>query len=346
MIELENYTPFPHMAFEKYGVYGVLFDVVAFRGTFRLKGNGLLADLSEEQRPLVVADEYYGDPQTSSLKCETDLVLYKKQTDIHVTGVAYSEKERRVTDWTASISIGSFTKSLCLHGSRQWEYHHNGWQLTPPQEISQIPLRYEYALGGRWLQADGTEKICQQNPIGHGFYPDIAQMDTSISYPAPQIDDGQLTDLACNGAPQGLGPMSRWWEPRLRFAGTYDDTWRNNRFPLLPDDFDVHFYQSAHPEMRYPGYLSGRKPILLKGLFPESHQLLTALPEYQPICVLTNGKNQNHTLAPNLDTLTFDLDERLIHATWRLTVPRSLDFREGILGCIVPVMTKGACYGG
>ncbi|MBU9845841.1 DUF2169 domain-containing protein [Rahnella sp. FRB 231] len=71
MIELQNYTPFPHMTFEKYGVYGALFDVIVFRGTFRLKGSGLLADLAEDQRPLVMADEYHDDPQTSSLKFET-----------------------------------------------------------------------------------------------------------------------------------------------------------------------------------------------------------------------------------------------------------------------------------
>jgi hypothetical protein len=346
MIELQNYTPFPHMTFEKYGVYGALFDVIVFRGTFRLKGGGLLADLAEDQRPLVMADEYHDDPQTSSLKFETDLVLYKKQTDIHVIGLAHAEKERPVTGWVASISVGNFTKSLHIHGPCQWEYHHNSWQLTPPKSISQIPLRYEYAFGGCWIDVDGTEQVFQQNPVGRGYYPDINQLDTSSSYFAPQIDDGQFAALAYTSVPQGLGPMSRWWDPRLKFAGTYDDAWRSSRFPLLPDDFDVQFYQSAHPEMRYPGFLSGRKPILLKGLLPESPRILTALPEYKPVCVLTDGKNHNHTLAPNLDTLTFDLDERLIHATWRLTIPRSLNFREGVLGCIVPAMTKGACYGG
>ncbi|MBW9805248.1 DUF2169 domain-containing protein, partial [Escherichia coli] len=73
MIEMKNNTPFPLLSFEKYGRYGLLFDVIAIKMSLRIK-NGFYADLAEFQKELSMSDEYYGESETSSLKSETDLV--------------------------------------------------------------------------------------------------------------------------------------------------------------------------------------------------------------------------------------------------------------------------------
>jgi hypothetical protein len=46
-------------------------------------------------------------------------------------------------------------------------------------------------------------------------------------------------------SPAGFGPIACHWQPRVGFAGTYGDAWVANRLPLLPDDFDDRFFQSA-----------------------------------------------------------------------------------------------------
>ncbi len=46
MIEMKNNTPFPLLSFEKYGRYGLLFDVIAIKMSLRIK-NGFYADLAE-----------------------------------------------------------------------------------------------------------------------------------------------------------------------------------------------------------------------------------------------------------------------------------------------------------
>ncbi|WP_261784655.1 hypothetical protein [Escherichia coli] len=51
MIEMKNNTPFPLLSFEKYGRYGLLFDVIAIKMSLRIK-NGFYADLAEFQREL------------------------------------------------------------------------------------------------------------------------------------------------------------------------------------------------------------------------------------------------------------------------------------------------------
>ncbi|EOM6570014.1 hypothetical protein ACMH0C_003561 [Escherichia coli] len=49
MIEMKNNTPFPLLSFEKYGRYGLLFDVIAIKMSLRIK-NGFYADLAEFQK--------------------------------------------------------------------------------------------------------------------------------------------------------------------------------------------------------------------------------------------------------------------------------------------------------
>ena len=43
----------------------------------------------------------------------------------------------------------------------------------------------------------------------------------------------------------GLGAVGRWWQPRLALAGTYDDSWKQTRWPGLPEDFDFGYWNCA-----------------------------------------------------------------------------------------------------
>ncbi len=107
------------------------------------------------------------------------------------------------------------------------------------------------------------------NPVGCGYYPDISQLNTSCQYKLPQITSSALSENATilmgNLTFQGVGPVSRWWKSRLQYAGTYNEVWREKRYPYLPDDFDERFYNSAHPDMIYTGFLSGDENISLEG---------------------------------------------------------------------------------
>lgn len=348
MIEINNHTPFPLMAFEKYGSHGLIFDVIAFRMTLRLK-NGHYADLANEQAGLTTADEYYGDPERTSLKYETDLVLYKRNTDIHIIGNACPPggKQRQ---WMAGVRVGDFSKRLNLSGPRAWLHEKKRWQLSQAEAIESLPLRYELAYGGDWQPEDQKKQTFSANPVGCGYYPDERSLDITQQYCAPQItryfaleeDEPNITDTC---TPQGTGPMSRWWQSRLRHAGTYDEAWKTSTHPFLPGDFDELFYNSAHPELIHPGYLSGNEVIVLEGLLPEANRVVTGLPNLRPVCVLTDSHNQPHIFVPVADTLTINLDERLMYITWRLTLPALLEMKEGVMGCIVPPDMGGTCHG-
>jgi len=68
--------------------------------------------------------------------------------------------------------------------------------------------------------------------------------------------------------PAGFGPMPGHWSPRVELAGTYDDQWRKERFPLVPNDFDEHFYLCSPIDQRAPKYLRGGELVELQNLTP------------------------------------------------------------------------------
>ncbi|WP_169750524.1 DUF2169 domain-containing protein, partial [Escherichia coli] len=90
--------------------------------------NGFYADLAEFQKELSMSDEYYGESETSSLKSETDLVLCKRNTDIHVTGSAHAPSGDK-SQWKACVRVNSFSKELSLSGVRYLQYERNRWQM-------------------------------------------------------------------------------------------------------------------------------------------------------------------------------------------------------------------------
>ncbi|MFZ4701834.1 MAG: DUF2169 family type VI secretion system accessory protein [Candidatus Methylumidiphilus sp.] len=341
MIEVENHSPFPHFLFEKSGYRGKQFDVLAVKATFRLKIDGTRADLAESQRPLVMADIYWGSPENSSLKFETDLVIAKQRTDIHVVGHAYAEQGKPCRKWLAGIRVGELKKPIYVTGPRHWKYISNQWRLSEPEPVTSVPLRYELAYGGSYTDREKGNAPCfsRMNPIGIGFL-DIENLQTDREYSAPQFDNAEvshaLTDIRKRYAPQGLGPLSRWWEPRISFVGTYDDVWQKNGWPFLPDDFDFAFYNSAPADLQADGYLEGDEWVVLVGLLPEAKSVTTALGGYKPVCVVEDDGNVLNTLFPRLSTVTVDTDERLIYQTWHLTLPRDFAARHIVLGTLVP----------
>jgi hypothetical protein len=66
---------------------------------------------------------------------------------------------------------------------------------------------------------------------------------------------------ARNDAAPGFGALCSYWDPRRRYAGTYDADWVKKRKPLLPADYDERLNmcapldQQIEPTMR-PGGVS------------------------------------------------------------------------------------------
>jgi hypothetical protein len=213
-----------------------------------------------------MAEEYVGEPGQSSIRRDGQSSYTKPATDIHVYGDAWAPDAKPVTDMIVSIRVGSYGVDLRVIGDRIWERATLGARPSDPAPFVKMPLVWERAYGGvakgSTVQRPAFES---RNPIGCGFENDRQD---AIGQPVPNIEDprqplGRITDRP---SPVGVGPTGRHWQPRLRYAGTYDEAWKRERAPLWPLDFDERFFCSAPSYLQASPHLVGGEPVVLRGL--------------------------------------------------------------------------------
>jgi hypothetical protein len=353
---LENRTPFAIFQCDKMGAGRVFYDVVVLKGCYSLTSGRL--SLAREPSTIALADDYWDNtaPERSSLKTAGDAVLFKPATDVLVTGAARSPGDELLEMWEARVEVSRAGDPLLCHrlrvnAPRQWFYQRNGWYLSEAGRASSVPIRYELAYGGAFpeLRAGDGDIYAElrtdpdrpwivhvPNPSGTGFF-DERLLDPSEQYPAVQWESLRVApgEIDRDGPPAGFGPVARPWPSRLRFAGTYDEAWEKRMkedgeqgLPAdYPSDFDVAFFQCAHPALISDGHLLGDEQIELEGLCGTPEPFRTSLPGHTPIATMQNGEGQELAQPMALDTVHIDLDRALVHLSWRLTLPQDRDVR-------------------
>src|SRR5690606_7641557 len=93
--------------------------VVVVKGTFRAEPGGAMR-LAEQQCPLVYADEYYGAPEASCVRYETDFALVKPMTDVIVVGRAVAPTGTPVSTLRVRLEVGERVKEAVVFGERRW----------------------------------------------------------------------------------------------------------------------------------------------------------------------------------------------------------------------------------
>lgn len=314
----DNNTPFAAIGFEQWHRDGGTMAVCSVRGTYEVSPSGALRLASAQD--LVLADEFDGDPQKGPLVKPNDLVPYKPGTDVTFLGSAFAPHGQAAPLFNASIQIMDHWKTVRLSGPREWVAEEtDGWRLSRPEPVKAAPICYTKASGGRMIgDPDGT--VDPRNPIGCNLiHSDFTP--TGRNYPAAQIDseDHPIGDWHDKPPlPQGFGPMSPWWQARQRFAGTYDDDWKEHVHPRLPADFDYQFYNCAHPDLAFTGFLKGGDRIELINLSPNG-RMAVGLPEMTPFARFSFTDGREVTAALNLDGAHFDFRKSplTLCVTWR-----------------------------
>ena len=312
-----NNTPFAAIGFEQWHRDGATMACIAVRAEFVLGADGSVA--LAEQQEIVLADEFAGDPQKAPLIKTTDLVPFKPCTDITYLGPVLSPDGAPRTLLHGTIEIDQDARSLRAHGPRHWEAVGDGWRLGQPEPVTQLPLCYSLASGGRMI-GDPDGVVDPRNPIGPNLiHPDYTPK--GRNYPAAQIDTPEHAihdDFTRPPLPQGWGPMSPWWQARQQFAGTYDEAWKAERHPRLPHDFDYRFYNVAHPGLRAEGFLTGKEKIVLTNL-GQAGPTRVYLPDARPYATFGFSDGREVVAALNLDGLHLDFRRSPFSysVTWR-----------------------------
>jgi hypothetical protein len=237
--------------------------VVAAKVTLRL---GRQLEWTEEQQPLVEADEYWGEAGASSLKHSGELGLLKPATNIVLIGQAWSPNEKKVTSIDVCVSAGRLKKTVRVFGDRCWSASVLGTTITAPLPFVSMPLVFERAFGGSWSLEDGTEVVERRNPIGVGFFSgDRGKRIDGARLPNLEEPRALISGPKDQPPPACFGAVAPGWSPRLEYAGTYDEKWREVRAPLLPDDFDPRYFDIAAKELTSSGHFAGNEPFTITG---------------------------------------------------------------------------------
>jgi hypothetical protein len=282
--------------------------------TFRIEGDYLVP--FEEQPDISLAGEYWGEPGVSSFKLEPQIAFTKPSTDVVLIGHAFSGGRSSVD---VTLRVGELRQTARVTGDRYWVKTFTGIEASPAESFDTIPLIYERAFGGWDRSNRDTNKHAfePRNPVGTGFRSKQGRFEERIRLPNLEDPRDPVRDYGQTIAPAGFGFTSPDWQPRAKFAGTYDESWMKERMPLLPQDFDRRFFNAAAPRLIAPCYLKGDEPVLVENASPRgtlSYNLPGVPP---PECRVQLTGRRDVRVETNLDTVIINTDEDLLLLIWR-----------------------------
>lgn len=278
---------------------------------------------AEEQTPLLVEPEHWGDPDASSLRYEAEVSLPKPATDVVLIADAHPPT-KGLREFAAGVAVGELRAAARVVGPRVWYRQLGRTRSTDPQPIeAPIPLIAENAFGG-WDRSDedpDRHVFEPRNPVGMGFHARGQGVEEGARLPLLEHPDEPVKSHEGRSAPALFGFSLPGWEPRRALAGTYDEAWARERSPLLPEDFDVRFLNAAPPWLVAGGHLQGDETvrILNASPVPERTFELPGEPPPSMSVVLRDGRRTDADMA--LDTIVLDALESRVWLLWRALVP-------------------------
>ncbi len=311
MWALDNRTPYAadrNWVRDKEGVHHWL---VAIKATFDVAAAGQLT-LSDEQLPPLLAPEFRGDPEKTSLRMDSDLLAIKRGTDVLVDGSAHAPKGRAAATVPVSLLVADLEKTLIVHGTRVYYRGAGGLTTTAPKPFVTQAIHYEWAFGGMDVANPDPRKqgIDMRNPVGKGFAVDLRRLENQPAH-AIEYPNGNPQRMG----PAGFGPIASSWSPRFELAGTYDERWEKSKKPLLPSDYDDGFAQSAPADQQPRRPLLAGDTITLLNLTPEG-ALRLSLPEIRfTLRTRFGAKSENQTA--NLATVFVDTNVMKLSLVWQ-----------------------------
>jgi hypothetical protein len=313
--------------------------VVVAKGTYRIPDHfDHETPLLEEQVPLVTSDVFSGEPGFSAPLYEIDFAPRKPRCDVLLNGSAYAPGDRPVERVTVSLRVGSLHKSFEVVGNRVWKRGMLFFTATNPEPFTVMPISYDNAFGGvdRSQEDSARHHWYPTNHVGVGYHKYNGE--GFIDKPLPNTEETgrRVTDPKGKYKPMAFGPVGRGWQQRIKWAGTYNQKWKDERFPFLPDDFDERYFQCA-PEDQQLDYLGGGEEVILVNLTPQGRTVFKLPAVREPFDFLyKNGNTKRVTgvvdtlvLEPDLGRFTLSLRASLplrrnLHEIRRITVGRAL----------------------
>ena len=312
---IDNQTPFVCEPLALADEDGRPLLVLVVKATYAIAPRALR--LAEEQLPVNVAGEPWGEPEQSSYRYEPECAPFKLATDVVLVGHAHAT-ERNTTSLIVTLKVGTLQKSVRVLGERMWFKSLGSIHMTKPIAFEKMAIRYERAFGGwdRSQPAPARHAFEPRNPVGVGFRASTRHFEEGLRLPNLEDPAHPLEHFGEVVPPAAFGFTSPHWQPRAALAGTYDEAWSKQRKPRLPKDFDRRYFNAASPGLVASGFLKGGEPVTVLHAAPQP--LSFALPPQPPpeaTAVLSDAGDTR--LQMNLDTCIIDTDIQRVMLLWR-----------------------------
>lgn len=298
--------------------------VIVAKATYQLFP-GRQPALADVHQPIAMTDRFSGEPGTSAPIYEADLVPFKRKCDVLLDATAHVPGGRPVTELPVGLQIAQISQKFLVIGERVWKTGAFTVESTRPRCFTAMPLHYGRAFGGsprtRSRKDDRIEQAPYlQNPVGVGYAANVAD-DAVEGMALPNTEDFHDRVKTPTGGyrPLAFGPIGRHWTPRRGHAGTYDAEWRDEVFPLLPNDFDTAFFQSA-PAERQMDFPRGGEGVVLHHLVRGHSNVTFELPGPDLLLKVLSSAHTVEELVPVVDTVFIEPDEGRLTYVYRASI--------------------------
>lgn len=314
MWELDNQTRFVADRTVVVDKTGERHLAVVIKGTFDIKPNGT-TEFAENQVEVKIGPEYRHGDGDSSLLYEQELIAGKPGTDVYVNASAYAPKGVPTTAVEASLQTPFGFSTVLVTGDRKWERNLVGLvEPSAPQPFATMPIIYERAFGGydRHDPDVSKHRMDPKNPVGTGFFTSASH---KLGQAMPNIQWGGQSRAP---GPAGFGAVCSYWEPRIKYQGTYDAKWLEQQKPLLPVDFDPWWFMCAPVAQQSRTYLRGGESFGLTNMTPNG-VLTFQLPKFAFRLTTFIGRTEHEHVA-KVNTVIIEPDFPRVLVLWHSTL--------------------------
>jgi hypothetical protein len=294
-----NCTPFAVDEFVGYDHDGAEFYTLVVKAAYTWDQRGQLT-LTREPPPIYPADVYAGDPASAAGPLlATEHVPGKPRLDVLVAGKIALPAAVPQIDCTLMVGH-RLRKTVRVYGDRFFMPGFGGVSTDRPRPFQEMPIQWERCYGGTDPAHPNTFE--PRNPVGRGVRRREAELHGT---PAPNF-----VDPSGSARPAGFGPIAPHWQPRVKLAGTYDKRWEDERFPLLPVDFDSRFYCAAPEDQQLAGYMPGEE-VQLTYMSRSGHDRF-ALPHFEVPVTVVQRLGVLHKMVATPDTIIIEPAEHRV----------------------------------
>jgi len=301
---IRNTTPFFHAATVTARKPPQLEMMLVVRGTFKLVDGGVIEAIEDIEQGFLCGDLYEDEDEERSgaLLYASDFADFKLNAEVLLIGSCHPPGGKPTVGCPVRLSVGDWSKSLMVHGNREWERGVGGLKPGKAEPFESMPIDYSRAFGG---------PDHPPNPVGKGYGDDPRVPNIELVKEVIQYRDQVPT-------PASFAPINSAWPQRAKYQGKqYDRDYRKNRAPFYSVDHNWHIFSAAPADQQLKGYLRGDEDLSLQNLHPDCAVLNTKLPGMRLRAFVKDETGQVRSMTLSLDTLLCEPDEGLVKLTWR-----------------------------